>query len=604
MKTNLQVNLAPPIAGGTLAAPGDLPNLAELRAEIDRIDDAMLDLLEQRYAVVRRVTEAKAGETSTTLPVRPLRERRIVERLAARSHLVPTEDIAHIWRAVLALSARSQRNYKVILWAPDDARLALATLVAARFGSTIPVEWAPTADAAIAAARAGEAILLMPADKIAPSDVPELDLIGQYPLDNLHHPWALAMGRLAAEAELPVPGVSVAIDHDDWNPSTWEGRVHHQMPTYRNERLLRAVRTLLAQAEPVVVAESAATLKQQIAQAQVGCAYLIQAGDCAEPIDAGRPETLRMAGLIEALAGRLEHATGTPTLRIGRLAGQFAKPRSASAEQAGDALLPVYRGDAVNDMGASAEERAADPSKLWEAYEQSCRVNSWLIAGAAAEGGHAPYVSHEALLLPYEAALTRRDALTGEWWARSAHTLWLGDRTRDPHGAHVEFLRGVANPIGIKCGPTMAPDQLLRLLERIDERREAGRIMLIARLGHDKVGKLLQPMMDAVAAAGHPVLWLCDPMHGNNRSIDGMKFRLLADMVGEVESFAQVAAAAGVHAGGLHMEVTPSAVAECVADLDQLHPERTYQSRCDPRLNRAQAMQLVDAFAAALEGGA
>ena len=197
--------------------------------------------------------------------------------------------------------------------------------------------------------------------------------------------------------------------------------------------------------------------------------------------------------------------------------------------------------------------------------------------------------------------MTRRDPNDGRWWARSAHSLWLGDRTRDPRGAHVEYLSGIANPIGIKCGPTIDPDQLLVLLDRIDPMRTPGRIMLVARLGHQLVADRLGGLMEAVRRSGHPALWLCDPMHGNNLVVDGVKTRLVPDLVSEVEHFVTIARSVGVQPGGLHLEVTPRPVLECVDALVQADPLRCYESRCDPRLNADQAMRLVTRFAAALK---
>ncbi len=581
-----------------------LPALSALRDEIDRIDDQILDLLEQRYAVVRRVSLAKAGETPAALPLRPRREHNIVKRLSARAIHVPTDDVAHIWRSILSLSARSQRAYRLTLWGPNDSRLALAGLAAARFGSAVPIEWATNVDEAIAAAHTGKSILLMPADHLQPSQVPELDLIGQYPLDCLHHPWALAMGRLAEEAETELRVLRDAAQASgDWTPTSWKSRVHHQRPVYRNSLSLKAVEARLARAEPVVRAEEAAELNAQLVEAQQGRRLLIQAGDCAEPIEATRGDTLEMSVLIHNLADRLEQGAGMGVIRVGRLAGQFAKPRSVSTEQAGGTTLPVYRGDAVNQPGASVMERAADPTRLHDAYAQSCRVNGWLAEQALDHEGaeRLLFTSHEALLLNYEAALTRCAAEDGRCWARSAHSLWLGDRTRDPLGAHVEYLRGVANPIGIKCGPGIDPEQLLALLDRIDAARTPGRVMLIARLGHFMIADRLGGLMEAVRRAGHPALWLCDPMHGNNRMIDGVKTRLIPDLVVEVQQFVAIARSVDVHPGGLHLEITPDPVLECVDDLAQAHPGRCYRSRCDPRLNSDQAMHVVECFAAALE---
>jgi len=497
----MKLNLDPALNTRWLAAGVTpiVPPLDVLRREIDHINDQILGLLEQRYAIVRRVSRAKASDGPATLPLRPWRERQIVERLSARAEHVPAQDVTHIWRSILSLSAQSQRAYRVTLWAPETARVALAGLAAARFGTTVPLEWASSAEQAFAAARNGDSIVLMPADQMQPSQVPELDLIGQYPLDCPDHPWALAMGRIAAEAKAPPT---------DWHPASWKQRVHHQLPVYRDSPLLEAVEGQLARAQPVVSAQASTALTAELVESQQGRRLLIQAGECAEPIDGARGDTIAMSELVHQLADRLEHGTGSQVTRVGRLAGQFAKPRSASVERSGGETLAVYRGDAVNQPGASAAARAADPKRLNDAYAQSRRVSGWLAEqGADAGAGHRPlFTSHEALLLNYEAALTRLGAEDGRWWAGSAHSLWLGDRTRDPLGAHVEFLGGIANPVGIKCGPMIDADELMLLLDRIDAGRTPGRIMLVARLGHERVAERLGRLMEAVRDAGHPAL--------------------------------------------------------------------------------------------------
>ncbi len=580
-----------------------LPPLASLRQEIDLIDDAILDLLEQRYAVTRRVSRAKAGENARTLPIRPEREVQILTRLSARAVLVPSDDIAQIWGPILSLSARSQTAYRIMLWSPGVSRVALAGLAAARFGSTVPIVWAADADEAIAAANAGDTVLLMPSDLLQPSQVPELDLIGQFPLDCPHHPWAVAMGKLAREPrEDLAPGIGSPAACK-WTPASWKKRVHHQQPVYRDKRSREGVEARLTCAAPVVEANGIEALKAELVEAQQGRRLLIQAGDCAESIYAIQNDVLAMSELVHKLADRLEHP-GRPVIRIGRLAGQFSKPRSSAAEEVRGETLAVYRGDAVNGAGASSTERAADPKRLHEAYEQSRQVRGWL--SEHVRKGVKPsslFTSHEALLLNYEEALTRRSPKDGRWLASSAHTLWLGDRTRDLRGAHVEYLRGIANPIGIKCGPGMEPAHLLALLDRLNPERSPGKIMLVARLGHERISAHLGPLMEKVRSVGHPALWLCDPMHGNNRTIDGLKTRLVAEIVSEVRQFAIIAQSLRIHPGGLHLEVTPAAVLECVDDLAQAHTPRRYESRCDPRLNAEQAMRVVQAFAEATECG-
>ena len=586
MKSNLNTVVTPIV-----------PTLDVLRGEIDRIDDQILDLIERRYEVVARVSRAKAGDRALVLPVRPMRERHIIDRLATRASRVPAADVAHIWRSILSLSAQSQRAYRLILWSPEEARVAMTSLAASRFGPSVPLVWGTSKEEAIAASRRGESILMIPADMLEPSAVPELDLIGQYPLDCVDHPWVVAMGRLAPEAEAPPAR---------WHPTSWKRHVHHQLPAYPDQPLAAAIEHRLASASPIVSTEAASALSALLVEAERGKRLLIQAGDCAEPIDSSRADTLAMAALIDDLGRRLEQDTAKAAIRIGRIGGQYAKPRSGSAEQDGAMKLAVYRGDAVNRPGASPAERRADPRRLDDAYAQSRRVGDWLNEQDQTRGDTARpslFTSHEALLLNYEAALTRRDPADEKWWARSAHSLWLGDRTRDPRGAHVEYLSGIANPIGIKCGPAMDADGLRVLLERVDPMRTPGRIMLIARLGHQRIADRLGFLMEAVQRSGHPALWLCDPMHGNNLVVDGVKTRLVPDLIAEAEQFVAIARSVGVHPGGLHLEVTPRPVVECVDLMANAHPLRPYESRCDPRLNPDQVMSVVSCFATALAAG-
>ena len=271
-----------------------LPALDALRGEIDSIDDAILDLLEHRYAVTRRVARAKAIAGSNGLPIRPQRERAILERLSAKATRVPFSDIAHIWQSILTLSARSQKAYRVILWSPQNTRVALAGLAAVRFGTAIPILWAESAKEAIDAAQSGDAILLMPADLLQPSQVPDLDLIGQYPLDCLHHPWAVAMGKLAREPEMPAPAPSTSLPTQrEWNPASWKRCVHHQLPAYSDPQALKAVEALLEHVAPVVEAQGIDALAAELVEAQHGYRLLIQAGDCAEPIDGTRRNVLQ-----------------------------------------------------------------------------------------------------------------------------------------------------------------------------------------------------------------------------------------------------------------------------------------------------------------------
>lgn len=566
-----------------------LPDLHVLRAEIDRIDDQILTLLDQRYAAVQRVGWSKSRESGRSLAVRPRRERHIVDRLSAKASRVPREDVAQIWRTILSLSAHHQRAYRVILCGPESARLALTRVAAQRYGHSILVDWAGEQEA-LDAARRGDAILILPADG---SDLPErsgLDLIGQHATGCIEHPWAIELGKLDHEER----------NRAGWSPTSWKGRIHRQMPAYADGPLARRVEEELRSAEPVVPADEIATLRGLLAEAQEGRSLLIQAGDCAESIEASSGQTLAMAELIDSLGLDLEEHTGLGAIRLGRLGGQYAKPRSRAVEEHGPLRLAAYRGDAVNGQSRCPRERRPDPSRLTKAHRQSVRVRDWLHSDRRMQ----VYTSHEALLLDYESALTRREESQSLWWAGSAHALWLGDRTRVLEGAHVDYLRGIANPVGIKCGPTLTPDELRRLLDRLDPEREPGRIMLISRLGHELVSNRLPPLMEAASNSGHAALWLCDPMHGNTLAVDGTKTRLVPHVIAEIRAFVRVARSLGVHPGGLHLEVTPEPVLECVDRLEQATPLRPFTSLCDPRLNAEQARQVVAAFASALEEGA
>lgn len=551
--------------------------LEVLRKDIDWIDDQILDLLEQRYAVVKRVAWAKTEEAEQALAIRPRREADILQRLSARAIHVPEADVARIWRAIMSLSAHHQRSFQVLVSGPESSKLALMQLASARYGDVVTVTWAEQRDAAIAAAERGEAILVIPADEWKEAANWGLDLVGQHATGCLDHPWALELGRLGRNEKRAA----------SWTPASWKGKVHQQLPAYPDNRRAADVEQMLADAAGIIPPAEIAELQGLIAEAQRGEAIVIQAGDCAERMDAGHAEVTAMASLVDALGEQLESLTALPALRLGRVGGQYAKPRSQHA----DGPVPAYRGDAVNGRDACPVDRIADPRRLLDAHAQASRVRGWLPKQVRS--------SHEALLLPYEAALTRTGH--GRTWAMSAHSLWLGERTRDPEGAHVEYLRGIANPIGIKCGPLMTPEELLTLLDKLDAQLTPGRIMLVARIGCGLVEERLPALMAAVRDAGRDVLWLCDPMHGNNRSANATKVRLLPEIIAEVESFVRVAKAEGVHPGGLHLEVTPSPVLECVERIDDATADRPYESLCDPRLNAEQAARVVASYAAALE---
>jgi 3-deoxy-7-phosphoheptulonate synthase len=386
----------------------------------------------------------------------------------------------------------------------------------------------------------------------------------------------------------------------DWTPASWRAREARHQPTYDDPAALDSALRELAAYPPLVPSAEARALKAELAEAQAGRAFLLQGGDCAESFAEFSPDTIRgTARLIEAMAQRLEAASGVAVVRVGRIAGQFAKPRSRELEHKDGRDLPMYRGDIVNGLAFDETARRPDPERMFRAYGQSAAALSHLRALA---GPEPIYTSHEGLLLPYEQALTRRDG--AGWYGSSAHFLWVGDRTRFPGSAHVEYLRGLTNPIGIKCGPTLGPDALVELLDTLNPGREAGRITLVSRMGAAEVEQALPPLLRIAAAEGHPVLWACDPMHGNTeRTASGYKTRPLGRILGELRAFFAIARAEGVVGGGIHVEMTGRDVTECTGGADPVTEEdlaARYHTHCDPRLNRGQAMEVAELVAAEL----
>ena len=400
---------------------------------------------------------------------------------------------------------------------------------------------------------------------------------------------------------------------------------------------------------PLVFAGEARRLKAHLAMAAEGKAFVLQGGDCAESFSDFTANIIRDTfRVLLQMAVVLTFGASLPVVKMGRMAGQFAKPRSSDTETQGDVTLPSYRGDIINGPEFTAEARIPDPARMEFGYFQSaCTLN---LLRAFASGGYADlhevhrwnlefaarsplaaryqdlahridetlsfmaacgmtsattrdmretdfYISHEALLLPYEQALTRVDSTTGDWYGCCAHFLWIGDRTRQVDGAHVEFLRGVKNPLGMKIGPTQEPDDLLRILERLNPTNEAGRITLISRMGHDKVAARLPPLIRAVEREGAKVVWLCDPMHGNTISTVGkLKTRNFDSILSEVRSFFDIHAAEGTWAGGVHVEMTGQNVTECTGGAHRLTEAdltERYETFCDPRLNAEQSLELA-----------
>jgi len=435
----------------------------------------------------------------------------------------------------------------------------------------------------------------------------------------------------------------------NWTPSTWRDLPILQVPTYPDADKLKAVEEQLRTSPPLVFAGEARNLKKALGSVARGQGFLLQGGDCAESFAEFHPDTIRDTfKVLLQMAVALTFGASCPVVKVGRMAGQFAKPRSSDVEKQGDVELPSYRGDIINGIDFDEASRIPDPERIMRAYHQAAstlnllrafaqggfadlhRVSSWnndFVADSAQGHRYAEmaeriqealsfmeacgltpesvpqmretefYTSHEALLLPYEEAMTRVDSTTGDCYDTSAHMVWIGDRTRQPDHAHVEFLRGVKNPIGMKCGPSLDPDELIRLLDILNPADEAGRITLIARFGAEKVEEGLPPLIRAVEREGRTVVWSCDPMHGNTiKATTGFKTRPFDHILAEVKRFFAVHRAEGTHAGGVHFEMTGRDVTECIGGAQAISDDdlsSRYHTHCDPRLNASQALELA-----------
>jgi 3-deoxy-7-phosphoheptulonate synthase len=374
-----------------------------------------------------------------------------------------------------------------------------------------------------------------------------------------------------------------------------------QQPAWDDSAQIQRVREELATLPALVSAQDTRSLRSLLVKVAAGEANVVQAGDCAEdPGECTVGYIARKAGLLDVLAGTMRMITHKPVIRSARIAGQFAKPRSNSTEWVGDQELPVYRGHMVNCPEPDPDGRRPDPGRLLSGYRAASdamhHLGWWGPFGRSTIDPKA-WTSHEALLLDYEVPMVRRDE-DGRWLLTSTHWPWVGERTRQIDGAHVALLAEIVNPVACKVGPKMQVDELLTLCERLDPGREMGRLTLIARLGADTVSHRLPPLVAAVQAEGHPVIWLSDPMHGNTVTApDGLKTRLLDTIVREVEGFQCAVRTGGGVLGGLHLETTPDDVTECVRDESCLDEVGTkYTSFCDPRLNPAQAVSVVTAW--------
>ena len=442
-----------------------------------------------------------------------------------------------------------------------------------------------------------------------------------------------------------------------WTPDSWRSFPIEQQPVWPDPAALEAVESKLTSYPPLVFAGEARRLKAQLGDVAEGRAFLLQGGDCAESFAEFHPDNIRDTfRVLLQMAVVLTYGANRPVVKVGRMAGQFAKPRSSDTEIQDGVALPSYRGDIINGIEFTPEAREPDPERMIQGYLQAAATLNLL--RAFAQGGYADlhqvhrwnhgfvarspqgeryrdladrigdalafmeacgitsetapqlattnfYTSHEALLLGYERALTRVDSTTGDWYDCSAHLLWIGDRTRQLDGAHVEFLRGVGNPIGLKAGPSLDADELLRLIDVLNPDNEPGRLTVIARMGADKVEALLPPLVRAADREGRKLVWSCDPMHGNTvKSSTGYKTRAVDRILAEVRGFFAVHQAEGTYAGGVHFEMTGQDVTECIGGAQAITEQSLsdrYHTHCDPRLNASQALELAFLIAETLK---
>jgi 3-deoxy-7-phosphoheptulonate synthase len=384
-----------------------------------------------------------------------------------------------------------------------------------------------------------------------------------------------------------------AATRTSWDPAVWRDKPTAHQPDWPDSCELARARLQLASAPPLTTPEDVRAVRTALAEVAGSRAYVVQGGDCAEPFGvAARRGALAKDRILGALAERISRAIDVPVLTVGRLAGQFAKPRSEPTEVVDGQVVPTFRGLAVNSPHPVAALRVPDARRMITAYRT---------ARAVMGEPHGMWVSHEALLLDYEEALVRTDPRTGSSYLASTHFPWIGERTRDPDGGHVAFLSGIDNPVGCKIGPTAVPEDVAALCAKLDPEREPGRLTLICRLG-PRARTLLPPLVRAVREAGHPVVWMCDPMHANTRITNaGVKTRYLDDVVGEAAAFHETVGELGEWPGGLHLELAGEDVTECVGGSrvpDESALSRRYTSLCDPRLNNEQALLVADEVSA------
>ncbi|MBF0342451.1 MAG: 3-deoxy-7-phosphoheptulonate synthase class II [Magnetococcales bacterium] len=442
----------------------------------------------------------------------------------------------------------------------------------------------------------------------------------------------------------------------DWHPHSWKQFPALQQPDWPDAQTLEETCGSLSRYPPLVFAGEVRSLKEHLAKVSRGEAFLLQGGDCAESFNDFTANSIRdKLKVLLQMAVILTYGISKPVIKVGRIAGQYAKPRSSPFETQNGVSLPSFRGESVNDPAFTQEARLPDPLRLERAYFQSASTLNLLRAfthGGFANLGrlhtwnqdfvaHSPqgqryaqladeltksldfmraiglnahnspilheveyFTSHEALILEYETALTRQDSLTGDYYDCSAHMIWIGERTRQPDGAHVEFLRGVKNPLGVKIGPKANPDELLQLCDRLNPRNEPGRLTFIGRFGHDQIDKALPNLLRAIKREGRAIVWSCDPMHGNTYTAPtGHKTRALDHIMEELRQFFAIFQAEGVWPGGVHFELTGDNVTECVGgshDIREEHLNERYETTCDPRLNAAQSLDVAFLVAEAM----
>ncbi|MGD1886214.1 MAG: class II 3-deoxy-7-phosphoheptulonate synthase [Cohaesibacteraceae bacterium] len=452
-----------------------------------------------------------------------------------------------------------------------------------------------------------------------------------------------------------------SMNQTEWNPRSWRAKPILQVPTYPDQQAVETVEARLASYPPLVFAGEARSLRAELARVAKGEAFLLQGGDCAESFAEHGADNIRdFFRVFLQMSVVLTYGTARPVVKVGRIAGQFAKPRSSDIEKREGEELPSYRGDVINGIDFTPEARIPDPERQIMAYRQSAATLN--LIRAFAQGGFANlenvhewmlgfisdspqgeryqevadrisetmefmraigitsdqyarlretdfYTSHEALLLGYEEAMTRKDSTSVDpdaWYTTSGHMIWIGDRTRQLDHAHVEFARGIRNPIGMKCGPSLDTDDMLRLIDRLNPENDPGRLTLIARFGHDKVEEHLPRLVRAVEREGKSVVWSCDPMHGNTITANNYKTRPFERILGEVEAFFDVHHAEGTYPGGIHVEMTGKNVTECMGGARAITAEDLqdrYHTHCDPRLNADQALELAFLVAERLKKG-